>query len=618
MFFHPRGEVFDYAEYLLKDISTQLDRLIIVCNGCLSEEGRKKLHRYSKEIINRPNNGFDAAAWKEAIVDHLGQEELKKYDELVLFNDSFFGPFRPFAEIFEEMKERPVDFWGLSSHGEVGYEGHIERHRYIQLYFSVIRKRMLHSPDFFEYWKKLEIVNDFEKMAENHQYRFTWHFEQLGYSWTVYSDTSDLESSDLSKNISHHMFNTYEMIAHRRFPVLKRKCFTMPKSLMLRYGKADGLQRSMDYIKQNTDYDTGLIWDYLLHNCNLRDIYDNVDLNRVIPVSHSKKIPAACKAAVIGYLYYEDDFPYYIERLLHIDKEIDVFLITDDELKKEKLEKLTKGRKGLKIITKSKRGRDLSALLVAARDIPASYDVVCFFHDKKSSQKEYATLGTEYRDLLIDNILYNRDHVRNIINTFTEEPRLGIITPPSVYHGTYFYVESDYWGICFEGAKNLLDMLEVDVPVSREKQSLSLGTCFWFRSAALKKVLEYRWKEEDFPDEPFPRDGSISHCLERIFPLFAQSEGYYTLTALNEEYAAAEITNFRYMMEHAVHAAVKGKKADNSSFEDFERSLSGNGIYNSGLIGKLRHSPHFETLKRTAKEILPYGVWQRLKKLKNK
>ena len=42
---------------------------------------------------------------------------------------------------------------------------------------------------------------------------------------------------------------------------------------------------------------------------------------------------------------------------------------------------------------------------------------------------------------------------------------------------------------------------------------------------------------EDFPDEPMPVDGTISHAIERILPFVAQDAGFKTLIVMNASYA---------------------------------------------------------------------------------
>ena len=47
--------------------------------------------RYTNEIIIRENSGFNAGAYADVIVKVL-DDEIRDWDELVLCNDIFFGP----------------------------------------------------------------------------------------------------------------------------------------------------------------------------------------------------------------------------------------------------------------------------------------------------------------------------------------------------------------------------------------------------------------------------------------------------------------------------------------------------------------------------------------------
>lgn len=65
------------------------------------------------------------------------------------------------------------------------------------------------------------------------------------------------------------------------------------------------------------------------------------------------------------------------------------------------------------------------------------------------------------------------------------------------------------------------------------------GSVFWFRVKALAPLFDHGWQHEDFPPEPLPQDGTISHAIERIYPFVAQGAGYYPAQAMSVDYAVA-------------------------------------------------------------------------------
>lgn len=133
--------VIDRADlYLAREIRSVVSRLIV----CVNSNGRVDLcglKEYTEEIIVRDNRGFDAGAVKEILCGYLRDGELQEYEELVVSNDSFFGPFIPMHSIFEAMNTRDCDYWGLS--GYMGDESIFWRG--VGSYFWVFRQPVTES-----------------------------------------------------------------------------------------------------------------------------------------------------------------------------------------------------------------------------------------------------------------------------------------------------------------------------------------------------------------------------------------------------------------------------------------------------------------------------------------
>ncbi|MBQ7704067.1 MAG: hypothetical protein IJT73_01360, partial [Selenomonadaceae bacterium] len=69
---------------------------------------------------------------------------------------------------------------------------------------------------------------------------------------------------------------------------------------------------------------------------------------------------------------------------------------------------------------------------------------------------------------------------------------------------------------------------------------------FWCRTAALEKITAYNWQVEDFPEEPMPDDGTVSHALERIFPFAAQAKGFYTGWLMTSNFVKDTLENYTH------------------------------------------------------------------------
>ena len=67
-------------------------------------------------------------------------------------------------------------------------------------------------------------------------------------------------------------------------------------------------------------------------------------------------------------------------------------------------------------------------------------------------------------------------------------------------------------------------------------------------AARFGAVMQHALCREDFPDEPLPVDSTISHGIERIYPIAVQDEGYYTAWCSPDAYASLYMNNLSYMM----------------------------------------------------------------------
>ena len=101
----------NYIFFLAEQIRLAVQRIVVTVNGKLDDESVRKLSSCADDIFIRENKGFDCGAYKDTLENYLGWEEVRKYDELILLNDSCYGPIYPLAPIFEQKDKRELDFW---------------------------------------------------------------------------------------------------------------------------------------------------------------------------------------------------------------------------------------------------------------------------------------------------------------------------------------------------------------------------------------------------------------------------------------------------------------------------------------------------------------------------
>ena len=181
--FESENRLQEYKLRFLQALSPLMDDVIVIVNGQLHVEDVNKLEPYG-QVLTRNNKGYDTAAFREGIFA-FGKDKLKDYDQLLLVNDTNIGPMRDLSQVFHEMADKQLDFWGISfgeEQEDVTKEnpyGYIPKH--LQSYFLVIEKLMLNDDSFYEYWSHLTDTDSRDKAIGRHETRFTKHFADLGY-----------------------------------------------------------------------------------------------------------------------------------------------------------------------------------------------------------------------------------------------------------------------------------------------------------------------------------------------------------------------------------------------------------------------------------------------------
>lgn len=249
----------------------------------------------------------------------------------------------------------------------------------------------------------------------------------------------------------------------------------------------------------------------------------------------SSKLLMSC--AVVVNLYYVEKVNFYISYLNRLPEDITLYIFSSRGETLEKAKKYCCHKKSF-FLKKNNRGRDLSAFLVTFKPYVDRYELICFIHDKKEYDIWEKADIEKWNENLWGNMLATEKYICNILQLFEKKPRLGMLFPPEPL-GEYITVwYKDCWGENFIHCKELAKKLKLSANISKSKPPITLGSVFWTRKGILKKLLEINWKYEDFPDEPMPRDYTISHAIERIFGYLSQDAGYNVATVMTEHYAS--------------------------------------------------------------------------------
>lgn len=512
------GDLPQYVRYVLESLKKIAERIEIVSLNAVtySEKEHIKLERTVK-------NSEEAYLY---VINRLKEEILFKYDELICIDDSFFGPFKPFEEIFSEMKGRECDFWSLSFQPAMIYQ-ETEWEDSLEEGFLVLRKNMLFSEAFWEYCDKGCCTNFYGDMTES-GWKAGFYFGDL---W---------KKEKVIQNYKYYDYKMLDMI-ERGYPVLPCRKFKDHTNMVY------DMPEILAFIDKNYDYDTAFIWEYILKHYYIGDVKDALKADYILPsgltLGDSVK---ERKVLVIVHFYYEQCLKECIPYVKRIPEYIDIcFTSSQDSILAQVLEvsKMLPNRVIIKKV--DNRGRDISALLIGCKQIVKMYDYFCFIHDKKTSSEQPAYIWELFQQNMWENNLKSKAYIENIIYLLDCNEHLGVLVPPAPKHGLYRKLFVDGWSGTFDETKRLLKRLGIDVPLEEGDQPFAFSSSFWCKTKALIPLLEYDFQYEDFPEEPMPATGTVNHAVERVFPYVAQWCGYYTGVVECDTYASMEIILMR-------------------------------------------------------------------------
>lgn len=562
VFFDPDGIADEYNFYFLRELKKVLSHLLVICNGDLNEDGRKRFEEIADELIIRENKGYDITAYNIGL-SKCNYNADGVYDEIIICNSTMFGPFYPFAEMFDTMAAKDIDFWGISNFHEVPFDpfgtieyGYIPKH--IQSFFMVFRKSLTMQQDFTKYWKSIPEIKSYEQAIGYHEAVCTKKLSELGYKWDVYVNSDDLEGY------------TYDplrdfpgiMIDRRRCPIIKKRSFFHDYGEAMSRSAGEGMQQAMDIISNKTDYDTNMIWTNILRLQNMADIKKRMQLNYILPSKKSLHTGMSkLKTALVIHIYYDELAEMCCRYALNVPKWVDIYVTVPNEKKLETVKTAFKTvtEHNIEFRIVGNRGRDVAPFLVGCKDLIPRYDLICKVHDKKVYQIKPMSIGESWSYMCFENMLRNEAYVRNIIKLFEENEKLGLLMPPIPIHGPYYPTTGKgEWGENFPDAKMLGEKLGIKIDLCQDKEPVApLGSMFWLRTAALKGLFARDWQYEDFPKEPIADDHTVLHAIERIYPFCAQNEGYYSSWVMTDTFARIHLTSLRYMNHGLRKAAAK-------------------------------------------------------------
>ncbi|CAD5993322.1 rhamnan synthesis F family protein [Agreia sp. COWG] len=547
MFYDPQGQVDDYVSYKLEQLKRHSEHIVVISNSPLQPESRLKLEQFADDVWERENVGFDVGAYKEAL-ERFGSERLSQFDELILMNYTFFGPIGSFDPLFAEMDARPLDFWGVTEHGEVVPHprtgvGSMPRH--IQSHWIAVRRSLFTTDAFRNYWADMPVITSYDESIDRHEAYFTPHFSGLGYTFDVAYPEADYPSL-------HPIFDNAEIILRDGCPILKRRIFFHDPLYLDRKGI---LGKDILDVVEARGYPIDLIFSNVVRSTQPRILKTNFSLLEVLPeqdLGYDASKPL--KVAAVAHIFYESMVDEMVDRFETLPDGFDLIITTSDETKKAAIEQslAARGRIGDVRVVASNAGRDISAFFVGCRDVIENddYDLIVKLHSKKSLQDDY-NVGTLFKRHLFENLLSSPGYTANVLHLFQQHASLGMVFPPVIHMG--YPTLGHAWFGNRDMARRVAKRLGITVPFDQSTPLSPYGSMFMARPAALRSITAAGYDYADFPDEEQYGDGSLSHVLERLASYAALNSGFHVREVLNTRFAGIYYSFLEYKLQAISH-----------------------------------------------------------------
>ncbi len=516
----------DYIGYFLGSMRAMVDTIIVVCNMPGIDKGFRNLSDYADGIFYRENIGLDAGGFKDALCTFVGWEKIRQYDELILANDSFYGPFDNIRYIFEKMESRELDFWGLMKRGPGEY-GNIGRDpEHILSFFYVFQSRLLRSEEFRSYWEDMPYYKDYMSAVKQYERQLTRYFSDLGYSYGAYADTAPNESKNLKNQFFQCDYLCYEMLTKRNFPFLKRKQLSY-NTLYLQ--TQENLMLSLEHIEKYTDYNVNLIWENLIRTQNHTKLQRSLGLQYILEDVKEGKNSRILVCVRAEWLNALETVVEYLDRIKDM---CEIQVITKDEE-----------------TAACYREEGFSAAVSKQTDIQLLqkidteyYTYICWIHDTDLSSDQFPSCsGKSYFLNVWENLIRNAGYIKAVTKLLDEKNYLGMLMHPVPIFGTWLGKCGYEWMEQYDKVKKYVKDLGLQVVLSRRIPPVHITNNFWIRADIVRKFQ----KNSVLSNIIGIPDGDFKY----LWSFMVQDAGGLTGIVESSFYASMNETNHQYYLQ---------------------------------------------------------------------
>lgn len=547
-FYDPNGRVDEFVTYSLASLRPHAAQIVVVVNGDLDPPGRSSLERVADQVIVRENAGFDIGAHRDVMLGRIALlHSVSEFDEVVMTNDTWFGPVKPWADVFSRLDSLPCHFWGLTDHaaaesnpltGRTGVRYHI------QSYWIAVRSELLRSPDWRHYWEQVGSLDTYADAVVRHELRMTEWFALRGWHPEVAFPFTDFDTENPS------LFEARALVS-AGCPALKRRAlFHWPPTLASRGSVGSQILEAA----QEAGYPVDMALSNLARTVEPRVVNVATGLHDVLVPRPGEERPDRpshfARWLIVAYVSSSEEAASLPGRLANLrgvlaDASLLVTARHLEFLDTVRSQLDDEGRGATFRLLALGTGGAIAALLLECRDAILQSGAEVVYVVRGAQRDGGAPSG-------LDELMMSREHAELIARRFVDRPGIGLVfASPDRLRSELI---GDGWRGLKDAAAYILRAAGIGGPLDDVSPLAPYGGGFLARPAALSPLLQHSWQQGDLLSL---HEELIDDVLERVLAASAGHMGMATATVVCERELSLSHTLREYEVS-AMSATIPG------------------------------------------------------------
>lgn len=222
-----------YVVYYLEALSNVAEHIIFVSDCDINASELNKIENLVSHTICQRHGEYDFGSYKRGYLYAKEQAYFMNADELILCNDSCYGPFFPLQEMFNSMSKYICDVWGvtcnISGYAKTNYKYEIINGTpHIQTFFCVINKKVMQAEFFDLFLKSVKAEENKYDVIINYEMGFSRLLHENDMVIRSYVEGYTIDASMWGEHVPRKPLRALAWMKQYRVPFLK--CYYSPCS----------------------------------------------------------------------------------------------------------------------------------------------------------------------------------------------------------------------------------------------------------------------------------------------------------------------------------------------------------------------------------------------------